>query len=87
MQPGQYYLIKLAGGTAKGVPLPIAADATGSRPDLSGTTGKVVLGNGGGLACNGGSNPCSPAQLAQIVDFVGYGGANFFERAVRPLQR
>ncbi|MEJ0038572.1 MAG: lamin tail domain-containing protein [Gammaproteobacteria bacterium] len=79
LQPGQYYLVKLAGGTTAGVPLPVAADATAASPNLSGTTGKVVLVSGGGLACNGGSNPCSPAQLAQIVDLVGYGASNFSE--------
>src|SRR6266508_4351435 len=29
--------------------------------------------------CNGGSTLCPPAALAQIVDLVGYGNANFFE--------
>ena len=31
--------------------------------------------------CNGSNLPCSAEQLAQIVDLVGYGGANFFEGA------
>src|SRR6185369_3904048 len=80
LQPGQYYLVKLAAGNpVNGAPLPIAADATASTPNLSGTAGKVVLVNGAGLACNGSSNPCSPTQLAQIVDLVGYGGANYSE--------
>jgi uncharacterized protein len=79
LQPGQYYLVQLAGGTTNGVPLPVAADAAASSPNLSGTTGKVVLVNGAGLACNGASNPCSAAQLAQIVDLVGYGAANYSE--------
>ncbi len=44
--------------------------------------GKVVLVNStAGLACNGGSAPCLPAQTALIVDLVGFGGANFFEGA------
>jgi predicted extracellular nuclease len=80
LQPGQYYLVQLAGG-AVGAPLP-APDASGTSPNLSGTSGKVVLVNTtAGLACNGGSAPCSAEQLAQIVDLVGYGGANFFENA------
>src|SRR5215212_9780745 len=43
--------------------------------------GKVVLVNTTtGLACNGSSTVCSAAQLAQIVDLVGYGtGTSFFE--------
>ncbi|HZX92407.1 MAG TPA: lamin tail domain-containing protein [Rudaea sp.] len=78
---GGYYLVKLAGGAA-GAVLP-AADASGSI-NMSGSAGKVIVANvSTGLACNGGSTPCSAAQLAQIVDLVGYGtgtgGANFFE--------
>jgi predicted extracellular nuclease len=47
---------------------------------MSATGGKVVLVNGAtGLACNGGSTPCSAAQIASIIDLVGYDGANFFE--------
>ena len=81
LQPGQYYLVKLAAGNPlNGVPLPVAADATASTPNLSGTAGKVVLVNSSaGLTCNGSSNPCTPAQLAQIVDLVGYGAANYSE--------
>ncbi|RPI95484.1 MAG: hypothetical protein EHM39_11725, partial [Chloroflexi bacterium] len=33
---------------------------------------------------NGGSTPCSAAQLAQIVDLVGWDGANFYEGAPAP---
>ena len=58
--------------TTTGTALP-TADATGTT-NMSGTAGKVVLANvSTGLACNGASTPCSAAQLAQIVDFVGYG--------------
>ncbi|NCT84878.1 MAG: ExeM/NucH family extracellular endonuclease [Comamonadaceae bacterium] len=77
LQPGQYHLVRLVTAAA-GADLP-APDSTGST-DLSGTNGKVILANvATGLACNGGSNACSPAQLAQIVDLVGYGTANFSE--------
>ncbi len=31
------------------------------------------------MGCNGFSTPCTPAQLALIIDLVGYGSANFFE--------
>ena len=37
-----------------------------------------------GLACNGGSTPCGPADLARMIDLVGYGSANFFEGAPAP---
>ncbi len=62
------------------------ADATNTGLNISGASGKVALVNSAsGLACNGGSAPCSPAQLAQIVDLVGYGAANFYENAAAPL--
>ncbi len=47
---------------------------------MSGSAGKVALvSSTTGLGCNGGSTPCSAAQLALIVDLIGYGNANFFE--------
>ena len=82
LQPGQYQLVGLATGSG-GTALP-TPDASGTI-NLSGTAGKVILANvATGLACNGGSAPCSAVQLAQIVDLVGYGTtANFFEGAGR----
>jgi uncharacterized protein len=75
---GQHYLVQQASGGANGAPLPLP-DAS-STVNMSATAGKVIVANTTtGLACNGGSTPCTPAQLAQIVDLVGYGGANFFE--------
>lgn len=74
---GGFYLVKLS-TSANGTALP-TADASGSI-NLSGASGKVVLANvATGLACNGSSVACTPAQLAQIEDLVGYGSANFFE--------
>ena len=82
LQPGQYLLVKLATVT-NGSELP-AANATGSA-NLAAANGKVVLVNtSAGLACNGASAPCSPAQSSQIVDLVGYGTANFAEGAAAP---
>jgi predicted extracellular nuclease len=82
LAPGQYYLVQLAGGT-NGVALP-APDATGTA-NISGTGGKVALvSTTAGLACNGSSNPCTAAQLAQVIDLVGWDGANFFEGAAAP---
>jgi len=52
---------------------------------MSATGGKVALVlSTAGLACNGGSTPCSAAQLALIKDLVGYGSANFYESAAAP---
>ena len=79
LQPGQYFLVGLAGG-ANGVALP-APDAGGTI-NMSGTAGKVALVNStAGLGCNGGSTACTPGQLALILDLVGFGNANFFEGA------
>ena len=79
---GEYFLVKL-GTSATGAALP-AADATGTT-NLSGTSGKVILANvSTGLACNGGTTPCGAAELAQIVDLVGYGTADFREGTAAP---
>lgn len=76
LQPGQYYLVQLSGGTV-GSPLP-TPDATGSLA-LAASAGKVILVNASAaLTCNTAAT-CSAAQLASIVDLVGYGSANFYE--------
>jgi hypothetical protein len=83
LQPGQYFLVQAAQGAGGTTPLP-SPDGIWSA-SLSATGGKVALVSGtSGLACNGGSTPCSAAQLALIVDLVGYGNANFFETAAAP---
>lgn len=76
---GGYFLVQMVSGTGT-LPLP-TPDVIGTS-NMSGTNGKIVLVNSASaLACNGGSTPCSGAQLALIVDLVGYGTANFFEGA------
>jgi hypothetical protein len=76
LQPGQYYLVQLAGGT-NGQPLPTPIDATGTV-NLSAGNGMVILANTAtGLPCNNNAS-CTP-YLANIVDLVGYGNANYFE--------
>lgn len=83
LQPGQYLLVQEAQG-AGGTTSLLDPDVVGSI-NLSGTAGKVALVTTTvSLGCNGGSAPCSPAQLAPIVDLVGYGSANFFEGAAAP---
>jgi hypothetical protein len=83
--PGQYVLIQEASTAAVGSPLP-TPDITDATPiNMSGTAGKVALVNTtASLGCNGGSTPCPPSALAQIVDLIGYGGANFYESAPAP---
>jgi len=83
LAPGQYYLVQLAAGTALSPVLP-PPDAMGTTA-VSATGGKVILANtSNGLACNGGSTPCDVTQRAQIIDLVGWDGANFFETTPAP---
>ncbi|GII84963.1 hypothetical protein Ssi03_29530 [Sphaerisporangium siamense] len=83
LAPGQYHLVQLAAGTTPSGSLP-APDATGTL-NLSGTAGKVALvRSADGLACNGGSAPCSADQRALLADLVGYGTANFSEGTPAP---
>jgi hypothetical protein len=80
LAPGQYFLIQAASTAAIGSPLP-TPDATDSTPiAMSSTAGKVALvSTVTSLGCNGSSTPCSPSALANIVDLVGYGSANYYE--------
>lgn len=81
MQPGQYFLVQQGSGTTgAALPTPDLVDATPIA--MSATAGKVALATGTtSLGCNGGSTPCSPEQIARIVDLVGFGAANYFEGA------
>jgi predicted extracellular nuclease len=71
LQPGHYYLVQEAAGTAGTTSLP-TPDATGTLA-LSGTAGKIALTNT--TTALSGANPSSAA----LVDLVGFGGANGFE--------
>jgi predicted extracellular nuclease len=84
LQPGQYLLVQqAAGATPANLPSPDIVDPT--PINLSATGAKVALANTtASLGCNGGSTPCSPTQLAQIIDLIGWGNANFFEGAAAP---
>jgi predicted extracellular nuclease len=85
LAPGQYFLVQEAQGTGGTTPLP-TPDATDATPiAMSATGAKVALVNTTTpLGCNGGSTPCTPEQIAMIVDLVGWDGANFFEGAPAP---
>ena len=77
LAPGQYYLIQEAAGAGGTTHLP-SPDATGMI-FLSETDGVVALVSGNlSLNC-GNPTPCSPSQLAAVIDLVGYGTANLFE--------
>ncbi len=84
LSPGQYYLVRMASGGASGALLP-TPDASGTTA-MSATAGKVVLVNTTtGLAGNGSpTEPIPPAQLAMIIDLVGWGTANFYEGTAAP---
>jgi hypothetical protein len=85
LAPGQYYLIQEASGGTAGAALPTPDWIPTSAINLSGSAGKVALVNStSSLGCNGGSTPCTPAQLALIIDLVGYGSANFYEGSAAP---
>lgn len=85
LAPGQYLLIQEAQGAGGTTPLPTPDVVDGTPINMSATAGKVALVSSSvGLGCNGGSTPCSPAQLALIVDLIGYGSANFFEGTAAP---
>jgi uncharacterized protein len=78
--PGQYFLVQEASNAAVGAPLPTPDLIDATPIAMAAGAGKVALANTTvSLGCNGGSAPCSPAQVAQIIDLVGYGSANFFE--------
>jgi predicted extracellular nuclease len=83
---GRYLLVREAPGTGT-QPDGVTPDITDDSPiAMAAAAGKVALvSSTTSLGCNGGSSICSPAQLAQIIDLVGYGtgtsGANFFEGA------
>jgi predicted extracellular nuclease len=82
--PGQRWLVQEAGGAA-GLPLP-APDLVDATPiSMSATGGKVAIATGtDSLGCNGNPNPCSSAQLARIVDVIGYDGALYYEGSPAP---
>ena len=77
LAPGQYYLVQLGTSGTAGNPLPVSPDATSSGLAMQGNSGKIALVNSSfpQNACGSAAAPCSPAQLAQIVDWVAYGAA------------
>jgi hypothetical protein len=80
LQPWTYFLIQEAQGAGGTTPLPTHDLIDPTPIAMSATGGKVALVDGtASLGCNGGSAACSAAQLALILDLVGYGNANFFE--------
>jgi hypothetical protein len=85
LAPGQYLLIQEAQGSGGTTPLPTPDVVDPTPIAMSAAGGKVALiSSAASLGCNGGSAPCSPAQLSLIVDLIGWGGANFYESSPAP---
>jgi len=74
--PGQYYLVKLAGGTTNGVALP-TEDASNSSINMANDNGKVALVVGTTVATTTGGCPTG----VTVADLIGYGSANCSETA------
>jgi endonuclease G, mitochondrial len=72
LQPGQYYLVQLAAGSGGTENLP-TPDTIGTI-NMSGTSGKVAL-----VKNNTSLSGSCPTGDPNVLDFVGYGGANCFE--------
>lgn len=72
LAPGHYYLVQLAAGAGGSQNLP-TPDATGST-NMSATDGKVALVSNSTFL----SGAC-PLSNSNLIDFVGYGGANCSE--------
>ena len=66
LAPGQYLLIQEASTAAVGSPLPTpdVIDATPINMSGTGAARSLWLTTTAPVGCNGGSAPCSPAQLA-----------------------
>jgi hypothetical protein len=78
IQPGRYYLVRLASAAAVGASLP-APDATGTT-NLAATGGKIALvRDGTALTCGATAGSCSTSPT--LEDFVGYGSATDYEGA------
>ncbi|GAA5532716.1 ExeM/NucH family extracellular endonuclease [Deinococcus aluminii] len=67
LQPGQYYLVKMADGANTAAPVLPTPDAAGTFA-MSGTAGKIALVNN--------ADVITSAADADVIDFVGFGGAN-----------
>lgn len=80
LQPGQYYLVSMAGG-ALGSALPYADDS--GTLALSASAGKVALVSGTTALNCGGTTTCTSAQTASLVDSVAYTGLSSTSAAVR----
>ena len=83
LKAGQYYLIQGNSGGSVGTALPVP-DVI-SNININANNGKVALVDSIiELTCNGDNKPCSPSEIASIIDLVGYGTATFSEGPYHP---
>lgn len=75
LAPGKYYLVQLGATGTAGAPLPVTPDSTTTNLSMSASNGKVALATAALPinTCGATATPCSPAQLALLVDWVAYG--------------
>ena len=76
----QYYLVQFASGGAVGAPLPTAPNIAGDI-NMGAGSGKIALVKNSDPLSGGG---CPIGTDPDIVDFVGYGGANCHEGNANP---
>lgn len=77
LNPGQYYLVQLGTVGTVGSPLPVTPDVVTTNLNMAAGSGKVALTTAGLPinTCGSSTSPCTPEQLAYIVDWVAYGAA------------
>lgn len=77
INPGQYYFVQTGPTGSAGAAFPVTPDATTANLTMSGSSGKVALATAALPinTCGSTATPCSPAQLALLVDWVAYGAA------------
>jgi hypothetical protein len=75
LDPGQYYLVELGMAGTGGAPFPVTPDITTTNLSMSASRGKVALATAGLPinTCGATATPCTPEQLALLVDWVAYG--------------
>ncbi len=79
IQPGQYFLVRLAGGTT-GAALPTPDHIVSSSPiNMAAANGKIAL-----VSTTTGPGAVACPAAATVVDFVGFGTANCSETAAAP---
>ncbi len=77
LNPGQYFMVQTGPTGSVGAAFPVTPDAVTGNLTMSAASGKVALATAALPinTCGATATPCSPAQLALLVDWVAYGAA------------